>query len=96
MNVFLRLLHVWVGGCRHRHTYRERRTLHGSEVMHFVCEDCGYAVPAVSRTAEEHRHVIAEGAVRKAAVKRQPADVVAISGRRRSRTRDTQRQASAS
>jgi hypothetical protein len=85
MNVFLRVLHACLGGCRHRHTYRERRTLHGADVMHFVCEDCGYAVPAVSRTPDEHRHAVEEGAVRQATVRRHPADVVAIEGRRRSR-----------
>jgi|RhiMetStandDraft_4_1073278.scaffolds.fasta_scaffold274617_2 hypothetical protein len=94
MNVFLRLVHLCMGGCRHPHTYRERRTLHGAEVLHFVCEDCGHAVPAIDRTAEEHRHAVAEGAIRPIAVRRHPADVVTIdSGRRRPRT-DERRHAS--
>jgi len=40
--------------CRHRHTYRERRPLHGIEVLHFVCEACGRATPAMYRTPEEY------------------------------------------
>lgn len=51
-------------GCSHDSTYRERRTLHGAEVMHFVCNDCGHAVPAVQRSAEEHRQMLEAGAVR--------------------------------
>jgi hypothetical protein len=51
-------------GCGHYSTYRERRSLHGAEVMHLVCHDCGHAVPAVQRTAEEHLHVLETGAVR--------------------------------
>ena len=94
MNVFLRILYLCLGGCSHRHTYRERRTLHGTEVMHLVCEDCGNAVPALNRTADEHRHAVEEGAIRKATVKRQPADVVAISGRRRARNDERRRPAS--
>ena len=51
-------------GCSHDSTYRERRLLHDTEVLHFVCHDCGHAVPAVDRTAEEHRMVREAGAVR--------------------------------
>jgi len=51
-------------GCSHDSTYRERRLLHDAEVMHFVCHDCGHAVPAVDRTAEEHRMMLQQGAVR--------------------------------
>ena len=51
-------------GCSHDATYRERRTLHGAQVMHLVCEDCGHAVPAVERTAGEHARMIRTGAVR--------------------------------
>ena len=51
-------------GCNHASTYRERRPLHDANVMHLVCNDCGHAVPAVQRTAEEHRLVIAAGTVR--------------------------------
>jgi hypothetical protein len=53
-----------VGGCSHEATYRERRTLFGADVLHLVCHDCGHAVPAVQRTAEEHQQVIQAGAVR--------------------------------
>ena len=52
------------GGCTHESTYRERRLLHDAEVMHFVCNDCGHAVPAVDRTADEHRMMLQAGAVR--------------------------------
>jgi len=51
-------------GCSHDSTYRERRTLHGAEVLHFVCHDCGHAVPAIDRTAEEHRIALETGAVK--------------------------------
>lgn len=51
-------------GCQHDSTYRERRSLHGANVMHLVCNDCGHAVPAVERTAEEHRMMLQAGAVR--------------------------------
>ena len=53
-----------VGGCSHDSTYRERRLLHGADVLHLVCHECGHAVPAIQRTAEEHQHVIQAGAVR--------------------------------
>jgi hypothetical protein len=42
-------------GCPHRTLYRERRELYGLPVMHWVCDDCEYAVPVVTRTAEEYR-----------------------------------------
>jgi len=51
-------------GCQHPSTYRERRLLHGAPVMHFVCEACGHAVPAIDRTAGEHHQALQEGAVR--------------------------------
>ena len=51
-------------GCPHDSTYRERRRLAGVDVMHLVCNDCDHAVPAVQRTAEEHRMILAAGAVR--------------------------------
>jgi predicted site-specific integrase-resolvase len=42
-------------GCRHKRMHRERRTRFGCEVLHYVCEDCGHAVPIVNRTeAETH------------------------------------------
>lgn len=52
-----------VAGCAHHDTYRERRTLHGVEVLHFVCHDCGHAVPAIDRTADEHQAIVRAGAV---------------------------------
>lgn len=59
----------WLAG--HPHTYRERRDLHGLPVLHFVCA-CGYAVPAVDRTPDEHRGSIAEGQVKRLVVTVQP------------------------
>jgi len=53
--------------------YRERRTLHGVEVLHLVCADCGHAVEAIQRTAEEHAAIVAAGAVR--VLQAQPANV---------------------
>jgi hypothetical protein len=55
LNSILRLL---PSTCSHSHTYRERRQLHGVQVMHFVCERCGHATPAVERTAKEHRRAV--------------------------------------
>jgi len=80
MSLITRLLHV-VGVCSHRHTYRERRPLHRTQVLHLVCEDCGYAVPALQRSAKEHRDVVRAGAVVPAKIIRQSDTVVAI-GRR--------------
>jgi hypothetical protein len=60
LNYLVRLF----AGCPHHSTYRERRDLHGANVMHLVCDECGHAVPAVDRTAEEHKLVLAMGAVR--------------------------------
>jgi len=64
MNVIFRLFQICMGGCRHPHTLRERRPLHGVDVLHFVCEDCGYAAPAVDRTALEHQRIVEAGAVK--------------------------------
>jgi hypothetical protein len=52
-----------VVGCPHENSYRERRPLHGLDVLHLVCEDCGRAVPAIDRTREEHEHIVRAGAV---------------------------------
>jgi hypothetical protein len=82
MNMVFRLLHLCLGGCPHRNTYRERRSLHGVQILHWVCEDCGHAVPAVDRTAREHREVVRAGAIKPAKVQRIPAEVVAIQSRR--------------
>jgi hypothetical protein len=97
MNVILRLLRLCLGGCRHPHLYRERRELHGTLVLHWVCEDCSYAVPAIRRTPSEHQRVVQQGAIRPAYVQRLPvesADVVGIGTRRRHRPRETWRRAS--
>jgi hypothetical protein len=86
MEMLTRLLRLCLGGCRHRSFYRERRPLHGLQVLHLVCEDCGHAVPALERTAREHRRVVKTGAVKVAtARRRQPASVVAIGDTRESR-----------
>jgi hypothetical protein len=72
------------GVCRHPHTYRERRELHGLRVLHFVCEDCGHAVPVLHRTAEEHQRAVETGAVRPADVRHLPTGMVTLGKRRRS------------
>ena len=98
MNVIMRFLSFFVGGCRHAHLYRERRELYGTLVLHWVCEDCGHAVPAIRRTPSEHQRVAAEGAIKPALVQRLPidaADVVGIDSRRRARSRDGWRRATA-
>ncbi len=83
MSFLLAFVHS-LGFCSHRQTYRERRELNGVSVLHFVCEDCGHAVPAVPRTEAEHRRVVEAGAIRPTVVRRHPSNVVAVAGRRRS------------
>jgi hypothetical protein len=83
MKLLIRLLHVCFGGCRHQHTYRERRELYGVQILHLVCEDCGHAVPALGRTAEEHQQVVKAGAVKPMKTRRYPVEVLALSSRRR-------------
>ncbi len=61
MKLFNTILQWLPSTCSHRHTYRERRKLHGVQVMHFVCERCGHATPAVERTAREHRRAVKVG-----------------------------------
>ena len=98
MNVIMRFLRLFVGGCRHPHLYRERREMYGTLVLHWVCDDCGYAVPAIRRTPSEHQRVATEGAIKPALVQRLPADaagVIGIDSHRRARTRDDWRRAAA-
>jgi hypothetical protein len=45
----------WLFGCRHRAMYLERRERDGCQVMHYVCESCGHAVPVVARSGAEYR-----------------------------------------
>jgi hypothetical protein len=80
MNVIFRLLQSWF--CRHPHTFRERRPLNGVEVLHFVCDTCGRAVPAIERTAEEHRLIVEAGAVKPMRLHRATAGVVDLDARR--------------
>jgi len=88
MNVINELLRICLLGCRHQHTYRERRALHGVQVMHLVCERCGYAIPALQRTEEEHRRMVEMAAAHETRVQRQPSHVVPIeSGRQPGRSR---------
>ena len=82
MNLRLGLLQ-FLGVCRHPQTYRERRELHGVQVLHFVCDDCGHAVPAMDRTAEEHLRTVQAGAIRPAEVRHLPASIVSLGKRRR-------------
>jgi hypothetical protein len=60
-----------VFGCSHPSTYRERRRLHGVQVMHFVCEDCGQDWPAVERSATEHHRAVKVGERRSSRLLRQ-------------------------
>lgn len=75
------LLRFVPGTCTHPYTYRERRKLHGVQVMHFVCETCGYAAPAVERTAREHRRVVKVGDRPNTRIVRQPGRVVSVTDR---------------
>ncbi len=60
---------VTVFGCRHPHLRRERRpvcllfddTSETFNVMHFVCDDCGFAVPVVDRSNEDHERAVKIG-----------------------------------
>ena len=65
-------------GCSHEATYRERRLLHGAQVMHLVCEDCGHAVPAIDRPAGEHHRMLRTGAVRMPRAHRKTTSVVGL------------------
>jgi hypothetical protein len=79
----LTLLARTLTGCSHDATYRERRLLHGAQVMHLVCEDCGHAVPAIDRTAGEHARMIRTGAVRMPRARRLASTVVSLVPSRR-------------
>ena len=81
MNVISRLLQLTLG-CRHQHTIRERRKLHGVDVLHLVCESCGYAVPALQRSAQEHQQVVQAGAIKPMRTHRMTGEVVELEERR--------------
>ena len=83
MSLFQTFLRIFPSTCRHRHTYRERRKLHGVMVMHFVCENCGHAVPAMERTAREHREVVKVGDQANTRIVREPGQVVEMNTRPR-------------
>jgi hypothetical protein len=83
MNMINNFLRLCLGICTHEHTYRERRNLHGVQVMHLVCERCGHATPAMQRTAREHRRTVQLGAAPSARVQRASGHVVPIEGRPR-------------
>ena len=82
MNVIFWTLRTCLGLCRHTNTIRERRPLHGVNVLHLVCEDCGHAVPALQRTAVEHRQIVAAGAIKPSRAHRAVATVVDLDLRR--------------
>lgn len=83
MNGIFRFLQFCLGPCRHVHTIRERRQLHGVDVLHFVCENCGYAVPAIARTPDEHQRVVQMGALQPMRTRRvTPPAVVPLESRR--------------
>ena len=81
MALFWTLMRYLPSTCSHTYTYRERRKLHGVQVMHFVCERCGHAAPAVERTAREHRRAVKVGDRPNTRVVRQPARVVLVADR---------------
>ena len=62
MRILKSLLRLTIG-CSHPDMYRERRTLHEVPVLHLVCPDCDYAVPAVQRSPDEHAAIVRAGAV---------------------------------
>lgn len=82
MSTLIRLLQNCLGVCTHPHTIRERRKLHGVDVLHLVCENCGHAVPALQRSAGEHQRMARLGAVRRGRAHRAPAAVVEMNTRR--------------
>ena len=73
------------GWCQHSNTIRERRALHGVNVLHLVCEDCGHAVPALQRTASEHQQIVAAGAITPMRAHRAAAAAIVGIERRRER-----------
>jgi len=85
MHTISRFLQFCLVGCRHEHTIRERRPLHGVDVLHFVCDACGHAVPAIERTAEEHRHIVEAGAIKPLRLHRAPLGIVNLDTRRERR-----------
>ena len=85
MNVIFWTLRTCLGLCSHTNTIRERRPLHGVNVLHLVCEDCGHAVPALQRTASEHQEIVAAGAIKASHARRAVASVVALDLRRNQR-----------
>jgi hypothetical protein len=78
MSLLQTLARLLPGTCQHPYTYRERRKLHGAQVMHFVCERCGHATPAVQRTAREHRRVVKVGHQKNTKIVRQPGRVLSV------------------
>ncbi len=59
--------------CPHAHRVRERRdTTRAPRVLHFVCVQCGDAVPAITRTTREQLEAIRRGHVRRPRVRHTP------------------------
>jgi hypothetical protein len=84
MKLFQTILRWLPSTCSHAHTYRERRKLHGVQVMHLVCERCGHATPVVERTAREHRRAVQAGDhVTARLVRPQHGQVVTMDARQR-------------
>jgi hypothetical protein len=82
MNLLKSVIRFCLGLCSHEYTYRERRSLHGVQVMHLVCERCGQATPVMQRTAGEHRRIVKAGTPTGPKIHRDPAQVVSIGARR--------------
>ncbi len=74
---------MWRLFCPHRFSRIERRPLHGVQVVHFVCNACGRAKPAMTRTPDEHREMVAAGRVIPSKATRVTSgNVVQMKGRR--------------
>jgi predicted RNA-binding Zn-ribbon protein involved in translation (DUF1610 family) len=54
MRALGRLALSLLGVCSHGDSRRERDA---KGVLHFVCHDCGHAVPVIDRTAKERREM---------------------------------------
>ena len=54
LTVALAVLVLWLCRCRHPELRREVRTGKGKrDVLYYVCDRCGYAVPAIQRTPSD-------------------------------------------
>jgi hypothetical protein len=45
----------WLVPCAHAHTWIERREIDGVSVVPLVCDQCGHAAPAITRSRSEYQ-----------------------------------------